>query len=408
VEEAQILNIGQCPLSVNGRPLARAIIQPGDTIYLHNQLLLYCVRRPRVLPPRKAYPESRVYGFGEPDGDGMVGESPPLWKLRDRVAAAARADTHVLVIGDSGSGKELAAQAIHRLSRRASRPLIADNIACIPPSLASALLFGNRKNFPNPGMEERIGLIGAAHGSTLFLDEIGDMPEEVQPMFLRVAERAGEYFRLGEESRLQRSDFRLVGATNHPERMRYELKRRFQREVWVPGLNHRKEDVPLLIRHLLRIEAEREDLDASRFLRDGQPQLDPRLVEQLLHHTYKTHVSEVGFLLGQAMAESEGDVIMPLGHGLLPELRPAGAMQGASRPRRPRPLPSPEDAQQALQDNGGDVSRTAAALNVSRDQLNRMIRRYCLDLERARGGLPGSVEASPDDLAGAHKLPARA
>src|SRR5262249_17675459 len=153
---------------------------------------------------------------------------------RDRLAACAQSNYHVLVIGESGSGKELVARAIHRLSPRADRKLIADNIAAIPPGLAAALLFGNKKNFPNPGMDEHVGLIGAANGSTLFLDEIGDMPEEVQPMFLRVADQGGEYFRLGEKLNVQRSDFRLVGATNRPEKMRHELKRRFARELCVP------------------------------------------------------------------------------------------------------------------------------------------------------------------------------
>jgi transcriptional regulator with AAA-type ATPase domain len=239
VEQDSLLvrNIGRCRLSVNGQVVHGATVRPGDTIYLRHQVLLYCTHRPLQMPALKAYPLDRVPAFGEPDLDGMIGESPTMWKLRDRVAASARTSYHVLVVGESGSGKELAAQAVHHLSARSQRKLIADNIAAIPPSLAAALLFGNKKNFPNPGMEERAGLLGSANGSSLFLDEIGDMPEEVQPMFLRVTERKGEYFRLGEESKLQRSDFRLIGATNRPEKMRYELKRRFQREIRVPGVN---------------------------------------------------------------------------------------------------------------------------------------------------------------------------
>jgi two-component system nitrogen regulation response regulator GlnG/two-component system response regulator HydG len=402
-----IRNIGRCPLLVNGQVVEEAEVQPGDTVCLRNQLLLYCTRRPLALPALKAYPAARVGTFGEPDQEGMVGESPLMWKLRDRLAAYARTGFHILVIGESGAGKELAAQAIHRLSSRAAKKLVADNIAAIPSSLAAALLFGNKRNFPNPGMEERVGLIGSAHGSTLFLDEIGDMPEDVQPIFLRVTERGGEYFRLGEEARLMRSDFRLVGATNRPEKMRYELKRRFQREIWVPGLNHRKEDIPLLIRHLLVSQAQANDIDVPRFLHNGQPSLHPLLVEQLIHHTYTTHVSEVSFLLGQAMAESDGDTIMPLGSGLSPELRPAPAPTPVpmavpvSSPtpapappelrRRPisRPLPTPQQAQQVLDEHAGDVTRSAAALGISRDQLNRMIRRERLQVRRPRRAPPG-------------------
>ncbi|MBL9041171.1 MAG: sigma-54-dependent Fis family transcriptional regulator [Myxococcales bacterium] len=298
-----------------------------------------------------------------------------MWKLRDRVAASARTSYHVLVVGESGSGKELAAQAVHHLSARSHRKLIADNIAAIPPSLAAALLFGNKKNFPNPGMEERVGLLGAANGSSLFLDEIGDMPEEVQPMFLRVTERHGEYFRLGEESKLQRSDFRLIGATNRPEKMRYELKRRFQREIRVPGVNHRKEDIPLLIRHLLNIQADTDDLDASRFIVDGYPKVHPLLIEQLIHHTYNTNVSEIMFLLGQAMAESDHDVIMPLGSSIRIESSNRTSRGESARRSSPRPLPTVDDVKRALNVHKGHITRTANALNISRDQLNRLIRR---------------------------------
>ncbi|MFO0580117.1 MAG: sigma 54-interacting transcriptional regulator [Polyangia bacterium] len=402
-ESLHIRNIGRCPLLVNGLPVEESDVQPGDTVCLRNQILLYCTRRPTSLPALKAYPSARVGLFGEPDQEGMVGESPLVWKLRDRLAAYARTGFHILVIGESGTGKELAAQAIHRLSSRAAKKLVADNIAAIPSSLAAALLFGNKRNFPNPGMEERVGLIGSAHGSTLFLDEIGDMPEDVQPIFLRVTERGGEYFRLGEETRLMRSDFRLVGATNRPEKMRYELKRRFQREIWVPGLNHRKEDIPLLIRHLLISQAQANDIDAPRFLNNGHPSLHPLLVEQLIHHTYTTHVSEVGFLLGQAMAESDGDMIMPLGSGLSPELRPAPTPTPSPAPTaapapplppelRRRPvsrLPTPQQAQQVLDEHAGDVTRSAATLGISRDQLNRMIRREQLQVRRPRRSVPG-------------------
>lgn len=377
-------NIGQCELFVNGAPTKEATIRQGDTLYLKNQLLLYCTHRPLHFPALKAYPLARIGHFGQPDHDGMVGETPQMWKLRDRLAACARTNHHVLVVGESGSGKELAAQSVHHLSARAGRKLIADNIAAIPPGLAAALLFGNKRNFPNPGMEERIGLIGAANGSSLFLDEIGDMPEAVQPMFLRVTERNGDFFRLGEENKLQRSDFRLIGATNRPENMRYELKRRFQREIRVPGLNSRKEDIPLLIQHLLKMQAQNDDMDAARFIEHGHAQVHPLLVEQLIHHSYRTHVSEIAFLLGQAMADSPHDVVRPLGSGLRIELlQPSERSQGSTR-KTTRPLPSIGEVRQALLDHNGHLLRTASALNISRHQLNRMIARESIPIPRSR------------------------
>lgn len=388
-----VQNIGRCPLMVNGRTMQAAQIQVGDTLYLRNQLLLLCTRRPLNLPRLRAYPIDRVQTFGAPDADGMIGESPALWYLRERMAACARSDQNVLIVGESGSGKELAAQAIHRLSSRRERPLVADNISAIPPSLAAALLFGNKRNFPNPGMEERIGLVGAADGSMLFLDEIGDMPEEVQPMFLRVADRQGEYFRLGEEGRIRRSDFRLVGATNRPERIRYELKRRFQREIRVPSLNDRKEDIPMLIGHLLRNQVRRGDLNALAFWdeRAQAARVHPLLIEQLVRHAYITNVSEVEFLLGHAMSESGGEVIVPIrgplpGHGVTRQT-PTGSLASPTTPRRRLPyiLPAPEEAQRALDQMGGNIARAASSLGVSRHQLNRMIRRHALVTKRVRG-----------------------
>jgi two-component system response regulator HydG len=386
-----VINIGRCPMLVNQVPAQDALVRPGDTIYLRNQLLLYCTRRPLVMPPLRAYARERARSFGKPDLDGIIGENPAIWRLRERLASCARTNFHVLITGESGSGKELAAQAIHRMSARADMRLIAENIAAIAPSLASAVLFGNRRNFPNPGMEERVGLIGAAHNSTLFLDEIGDMPEEVQPMFLRVTERGGEYVRLGEENRPQRSDFRLIGATNRPQKMRQELRRRFSREVYVPSLNSRREDIPFLISHILKTQAQRDDLDISRFMREGQPQIHPTLIDQMLRYSYTTNVSEVGFLLGMAMAESPGDVIFPPEQGFhrrSPGDSSSGTMAIPTRKKsaRPqiRPLPSRERAEQVLVEQGGDVTRAAAVLGISRDQLNRMIQREGLFVPKER------------------------
>ena len=101
----------------------------------------------------------------------MVGESLAIGELRHCIFAAAPHPAHVLILGESGSGKELVARAIHARSSRGKRPIVARNAATIPEGLADAELFGNVRNYPNPGMPERPGLIGEAHQSTLFLDE---------------------------------------------------------------------------------------------------------------------------------------------------------------------------------------------------------------------------------------------
>src|SRR5262249_49824490 len=156
---------------------------------------------------------------------------------------AARAG-HVLLVGPSGCGKELAAQAIHARSTRASRKLVSRNAATLPPGLIDAELFGNVANYPNAGMAERPGLIGEADGSTLFLDEIGELPETLQAHLLRVLDEGGEYQRLG-DARRRKSDLRLVAATNRSiDELKPDLAARLPLRVALHGLDERPEDIP--------------------------------------------------------------------------------------------------------------------------------------------------------------------
>src|SRR6185369_7117992 len=119
-----------------------------------------------------------------------------------------------------------------------------------------AELFGNVKNYPNPGTPEREGLIGEADGSTLFLDEIGELPVHMQAHLLRVLDRGGEYQRLG-DSRAQRADLRVVAATNRPlDALKHDFLARLTLRLEIPSLDERRDDIPLLARHLLRRAAE--------------------------------------------------------------------------------------------------------------------------------------------------------
>ncbi len=387
-DELQVRNIGRCPMWVNGVLTGTAQVRHGDTIHLQQQLLLLCVRQ-MERPLLHHYPVERADSFGLADRDGIVGESAAIWTLREELAACAAAEGHVLVLGESGVGKELVAQTLHRLSARSALPLVSENGAALSAGIGAALLFGNRRNFPNPGMEERKGLIGVAEGGSLFLDEIGDLPIELQPMLLRVMERSGEYIRLGEESRPRRANIRIIGATNHPERLRLELRRRFHHEIVVPSLSARREDIPLLVRHWLCSQGSvRPEL--RRFVRNHQPQIEPLLLEQLVHHSYRTHVAELSFLLEQAVRRSPGDVLLPsvagapLGRKSTVLLEPLGSPSARSSfgSLGSQPLPTAEAAQRALDEAGGQVVRAAAMLSITRHQLNRMIRRYGLTVWR--------------------------
>lgn len=389
----QVRNIGRCPLWINGYLQGRAQVQPGDTLHLQNQLVLLVVQQATSAAISPLPLLDRDTPFAAADADGLVGESAALWGLRQQIALHGPCEDHVLIIGPSGAGKELVAQALVRHSTRADRPLVSENVSTLPSSLAATLLFGNRRNFPNPGMEERPGLIGLAEGGTLFLDEIGDMSSEVQPLLLRVMDPTGEYLRLGDEAKPRRANVRFIAATNHPECLRPELRRRFPREIHLPGLEARREDIPLLIRHLfLRQRSRRPEL--QRFIAHDQPRLEPRLVEQLVRHRYSTHVAELAFLLDQSAASSPGDILLPLAADVLARRStaalpsaPAAEPEPADAPevKTPRisPLPSADTAQQALDAASGSVVQAARQLGINRHQLNRMIRRHHLILDRS-------------------------
>lgn len=387
-----VRNVGRCPMWVNGALVARARVQPGDTLHLQQQILLLCVSGSTRFPSLAGYPQPRIGAFGMADRDGLVGESPAIWSLRRHLNICAAAKENVLIVGKSGSGKELAAQALHNLSPQPGRVFVAENIATLPPNLGTAVLFGNRRNFPNPGMEERPGLIGMAEGGTLFLDEIGDMSAETQPLLLRVMERDGEYARLGDEAQPRHAHVRFIGATNHPERLRPELRRRFQHEIRVPDLHERREDIPLLVRHILVTQAQRRQR-LGRYLLDGRPSIDPLLLEQLVQHSYSTEVAELAFLLGQAAIGHEEPILLRLAPEVLLRHKQStvSVEKGSTPSRGPTSvaLPTAEEAQRALDMEGGAVRLAATRLGISRYQLYRLIQQYGLVAKRNRDGLDG-------------------
>lgn len=298
--ELELENVGRGTLLVNDVALPRACVRPGDLVELDRRMLLLCVQRPAQLPGRKLDDSLMMFGFGEADHHGIVGESPAIWALRSRIQFVARRQHHALILGPSGTGKELIAQAIHGLSCRSNHNLISRNAATIPPTLIDAELFGNLKDYPNPGMRERAGLIGAAHGSTLFLDEIGELSHEAQAHLLRVME-IGEYQRLG-ESRPRVADLRVLAASNRDAgELKHDLLARFVLRVQTPGLTQHREDIPLLVRHLLeRIAEDDSELNAEFVDATVQPSL--AMIKQLVRRAYVGHVREVKALLWEALA----------------------------------------------------------------------------------------------------------
>jgi two-component system nitrogen regulation response regulator GlnG/two-component system response regulator HydG len=309
-----VRSIGRATLLVNGSAGSSAVLHAGDTLTLGDSVVFLVTQRPRRMPALRHLPSSETrFAFGEADRAGLVGESPQLWQLRDQIAFAARTREHLLVDGESGSGKELVARAVHTLSENADQPFLSRNAATFPEGLIDAELFGTAKDYPNAGMPRRAGLIADADGGTLFLDEIGELPAQLQSHLLRVLDRGGEYQRLG-ESTVQRADLRVVAATNRElSELKHDLVARLKLRISLPGLGEHLDDVPLLARHLGRRLLANDPALARRFAANessaGVPTFEPRLVDALLRHRYEHHLRELERILLVALETSPGDYV---------------------------------------------------------------------------------------------------
>jgi two-component system nitrogen regulation response regulator GlnG/two-component system response regulator HydG len=372
-----IERIGKATATIDGAEVARGELAPGQVLFVGDELGLLATSRPDELRGLREA-SAGATPFGGPDPAGFVGESPAAWELRERLAFAGGSPDHVLVLGPSGVGKELAAQALHAASPRRDRPFISRNAATLPQSLADAELFGHAKNFPQAGMPERAGLVGAAEGGTLFLDELGEVTEDVQARLLRLLEGGG-YHRLGDAGE-RRADVRVIAATNRDEAsLKHDLLARFRARVELPGLEARPEDVPLLARHLLAQAARRDPRVAARFGREGgAPRCGPRLIEALVRHRYTHHVRELDLLLWSALAGCEGE-----------ELEPTPEVVRRLRLRGERSAPteglSAERVRDVLDRCGGSQEKAYRELGLSsRDALYRLLRKLGISAKSAR------------------------
>ncbi len=370
--------VGRAPLYFRGARTDAALVTVGDTLRLGQGFVVQLQERPDWIPEPRSWDPERSFAFGSTDPFGMVGESPLFWEQREQLAFCARRPAHVLITGESGTGKELAARALHGMSARASGPLVARNAATIPGSLIDAELFGNAKNYPNPGMKERQGLVGEADGGTLFLDEIGELPVEHQAHLLRVLDGGGEYQRLG-ETRARRSDFRLVAATNRDlGAIKHDLLARMVLRVELEPLHRRPSDVPLLARHLLhRIARDNPDVRARFFDPTFGPRVEGALIEALLAHTWTTHARELERLLWMSLSASRGDTL-----ALTRRLREVlGAGADSDRSLAPGEEPTEAMIRESLERHDWVQNRVWKELGLkNRFQLRRLIQKYGIEI----------------------------
>ncbi len=237
----------------------------------------------------------------------IVGKSAAMQRVFSVIDKIAPFDSNVLVIGESGTGKELIAKAIHNKSRRGARPLIAINCANLPEELLESELFGYSKGAFTGAYATKRGLIVEADGGTLFLDEIGEMPLSLQAKLLRfLEEKKIRPLGSGQEVEI---DVRIVAATNKPlselaaaGSFREDLFYRLATfELKLPSLRERKEDIPLLVSHFVKLFARKFEKEIER--------IDPEFIDTVLHMELRGNVRELKNIIEREVILSENNVL---------------------------------------------------------------------------------------------------
>jgi two-component system, NtrC family, response regulator PilR len=270
--------------------------------------------------------------------DGLIGSSPAICRVRSFTDKVARADATVLIMGESGTGKELVARAIHARSPRRDRPFVAVNCGAIPATLIESELFGHVRGAYTGATTSRAGLFRTADSGTIFLDEIGDLPQALQVKLLRVLQERS-FTPIGADTHVS-VDVRVIAATNHDlaeevrsERFRDDLYYRLNvLTVELPPLRERRQDIPHLIRRFLRQFAELHGKSVQR--------LSVSAARRLQEYPYPGNVRELENIIEHAVALCDGETVH---EQHLPDYvrTKLGAPELAPEPVRVIPVPTP-------------------------------------------------------------------
>jgi DNA-binding NtrC family response regulator len=301
----------------------------------------------------------------------VVAESPAMQHVLQVASRIAASDANVLILGENGTGKGLIAQLIHSMSLRASRPMVTINAGGISEGVFESELFGHIRGAFTDAKSDRAGRFELANGSTLFLDEIANVPLSQQQKLLRVIE-TGEFEPLG-SSRTRRADVRLITATNADlaaevaaGRFRQDLLFRLNTvEIALAPLRDRREDLPLLAQHFLRQHAQRYRKKLTGF--------EANAMQSLLEHSWPGNVRELDHAIERAVLLAEGPNVRAADLALRVNRDAAGRLEDMSL----------EDVEcflvkKAMNRFGGNVSQAAKALGLSRSALYRRLQRYGL------------------------------
>ena len=329
------------------------------------------------------------YGYGK-----LIGQSPVMREVFEQVEAVASSTALVLVQGETGTGKELIAHALHYRSARAKGPLVAVNCGALPENLLESELFGHEKGAFTGAHRQHVGKFEQADGGTLFLDEIGEIPPAVQVRLLRVLE-GGQFTRVGGEHAVK-VDVRVVCATNRDLRkevqagtFRADLYYRLHVvNIRLPALRERPEDIPLLVRHFLGKFADKHSRPVES-VADG-------VLRQLVEYPWPGNVRELEHVMERAVLLSGGPEITRVRLGDAPSAGPVatpsagGGLAEAARVVGDAPLPEALDLFErqlivdALNEAGGVQARAARRLGISRSNLNYRIGRLGIRLQDIR------------------------
>ncbi len=309
-------------------------------------------------------------------------KSKPMREIEELIDAMAPSDANVLVVGESGVGKEVIANMIHARSRRAKKPMVKLNCAAFPQTMIEGELFGYVKGAFTGAVNDFAGMIAAADGGTLFLDEISDMPADLQTRLLRVLQEH-EYRHLG-STEILKADFRVIASTNRPiaqalseNRLRSDLYYRLNTfQIEMPPLRKRKEDIPPLIALFLR--------QFSQQLGKPEPDIAPEAFQKLLDYAWPGNVRELQNAIEYAVVLARQGLI---GVKELPAeiLLPTALQQtGRGAPARTG-VQSLDDVErntilQALAECHGNKKKAAELLGIQRPTLYNKMKRYAIEI----------------------------
>lgn len=307
----------------------------------------------------------------ESKGPVLIAESPAMRPVLDLINRTGPSEANVFITGENGTGKGVAARAIHAVSARASKPLITVNVGGLSEGVFESELFGHVKGAFTDAKSDRVGRFELADGGTLFLDEIANLTLSQQARLLRVIE-TGEFERVG-SSRTHRSDARFISATNAnlgeevaAGRFRQDLLFRLNTvEIHLPPLRDRREDIPPLAAHFLRQHAVRYRKPLADF--------EPAAAQLLLDHPWPGNVRELDHAVERAALMAQGNWVRPSDLGLRPCAEAAPRLEDMNLEDVERLL-----IRKTLARCDGNAMKAAEALGLSRSAFYRRLEKYGL------------------------------